>query len=334
MTNEVGVDVMKKILVFFSILLLSIAISSCDMIKNKKVIPELDDETQISQDHTGSEVVITPSEDIQDEKSAENDVTEDSISNDTTDTSGSSALNPENAPSNLDSSKIIYWMPQLNKEHKVPVLNTKYKNLLDKYGGYFTGDTSSKVIYLTFDEGYEYKKLMLTPRILDILKANDVKATFFLTKPYIRDNPELVKRMAEEGHICANHTTTHPSLPDLSSEKIIEELTTTADFFKEITGREMDKYMRPPKGEWSERMLYSANSIGYKTILWSMAHKDWDVNNQPGRDAAYNFVDTRYHNGAILLLHPQSKSNADALEDIIKNLKSKGYRFASLDELK
>lgn len=246
----------------------------------------------------------------------------------------------ENPPEEVDSStlsneKITSWMPARNKEHKVPVLNSKYKALLDKYGGYFVGDTSSKVIYLTFDEGYEYG---LTGRILDILKANDVKAAFFATASYIKKNPDLIQRMVDEGHIVGNHTRSHPIMPDLLASKgkdaVIKELTDTEDAYREVTGTEMPKYYRPPEGAWSEATLSITNSMGYKTILWSMAHRDWDPNNQPGKKAAFDFVNTYYHNGAILLLHPQSQSNTDALQDIITNLKNNGYRFAPLSELK
>lgn len=236
-----------------------------------------------------------------------------------------------NIPADLSSEKIVYWMPGRNKEHKVPPLNAKFKNLLDKHGGYFVGNTEAQVIYLTFDEGYENG---YTGEILDILKENGVKAAFFVTKPYIKGNQELVKRMVAEGHIVGNHTDKHPSMPDMPDERVIKELKDTADYFKEVTGSDMPGFYRPPMGEWSERTLYIANALGYKTILWSIAHKDWDPKNQPGREAAYQYIDTYYHNGAIILLHAVSKSNTEALGDIIKNLKSKGYRFAELTELK
>ncbi|KPU45353.1 peptidoglycan-N-acetylmuramic acid deacetylase PdaA precursor [Oxobacter pfennigii] len=233
--------------------------------------------------------------------------------------------------STLSNEKIVNWMPGRNKEHKVPILSSKFKNILDKYEGYFTGDTENKVIYLTFDEGYENG---YTGEILDILKQKGVTAAFFVTLPYIKKNPELVKRMVDEGHIVGNHSETHPSMPDVSDEKVLSEIKNTADYFKEITGKDMPGFFRPPMGEWSERTLYLTNSLGYKTILWSMAHKDWDTNNQPGKAATLDFVNTYYHNGAILLLHAVSKSNTEALGEIIQNLQNNGYRFAPLDELK
>jgi peptidoglycan-N-acetylmuramic acid deacetylase len=139
--------------------------------------------------------------------------------------------------------------------------------------------------------------------------------------------------MVEEGLIVGNHSSKHPSMPDVSNDRVISEITDTANYFKEVTGADMPKFFRPPKGEWSERTLYISKALGYKTILWSMAYRDWLVDQQPGRDAAFNYVDTHYHNGAVLLLHAVSKSNTEALDNIIKSLQSKGYRFASLDEL-
>lgn len=232
---------------------------------------------------------------------------------------------------NISNEKIVYWQPGRNTEHKVPVMKSAYKSLLDKYGGYFVGNTTEKVIYLTFDEGYENG---FSQKILDILKVNNVKAAFFVTKPYIKANIELTKRMVSEGHLVCNHSVNHLSMPDLSDEKMEYEIIETQNYFKEITGTEMPKFFRPPMGEWSEKSLYIANSLGYKTILWSIAHNDWDPNNQPGREAALNLLKTYYHNGAILLLHAVSQSNTEALDDIIKAMKDNGYRFATLDELK
>ena len=222
-------------------------------------------------------------------------------------------------------------MPGRNIKHETPKMSPAYKYVLDKYGGYFTGDTESKVVYLTFDEGYENG---YTGKILDILKEHNVNAAFFVTKPYIKQNAELVKRMVAEGHIVANHTDKHPSMPDVSNERVIKEIQDTDDYFKEVTGTDMPKYLRPPMGEWSERTLYITHEMGYKTILWSMAHKDWETKNQPGKEATLKFINTYYHNGAIILLHAVSESNTEALGDIIKSLQDKGYRFAPLTELK
>lgn len=188
-----------------------------------------------------------------------------------------------------------------------------------------------KVIYLTFDCGYENG---YTDQILDVLKEQDVPACFFVTKTYIRDNIELTKRMKEEGHQVGNHTITHPSMPEKSYEEIIQEVTGCAEYMSEVTGYDMDPYLRPPRGEYSARSLMITHDLGYKTIFWSMAYLDYDVNNQPGTDYVVNHFNKYHHDGAIILMHNVSSSNAGALDTVIVNLKAEGYRFASLNELK
>lgn len=202
---------------------------------------------------------------------------------------------------------------------------------ISEYGAYYLDkNTEDKVIYLTFDCGYENG---YTEHILDVLKNQDVPACFFVTKTYIRDNPELTKRMKEEGHQVGNHTITHPSMPSKSYEEIIQEITGCADYMKEVTGYDMDPYLRPPRGEYSARTLMLTHDLGYKTIFWSMAYLDYDVNNQPGADFVIEHFKKYHHNGAIILMHNVSASNSEALDEVITNLKAEGYRFASLNEL-
>lgn len=228
---------------------------------------------------------------------------------------------------------LIPWGLKQNNTHTVPEVPAKVKALLDKYSGYYVGDTSSKVIYMTFDEGYENG---YTNQILDILKSNNVRAAFFVTKPYITQNKDLIKRMVNEGHVVGNHTSKHPSMPSKTGDvnAFNLELTDTEKAFREVTGVEMPKYFRPPMGEFSEKSLYMTQRLGYRSIFWSFAHKDWEVNNQPPVDETINRVMTRSHNGEIMLLHAVSKSNTLALDSIIKELKSIGYRFGDLRELK
>lgn len=202
---------------------------------------------------------------------------------------------------------------------------------IQQYGAYYLDvNTKEKIIYLTFDCGYENG---YTQQILDILKKEEVPACFFVTKTYIRDNPDLTKRMKEEGHQVGNHTITHPSLPEKSYEEIINEVNGCAEYMKEVTGYQMDPYLRPPRGEYSERTLALTNDLGFKTVFWSMAYLDYDVNNQPGADYVINHFEKYHHSGAIILMHNVSSSNAEALETVIVNLKAEGYRFASLNEL-
>ncbi|WP_304942069.1 polysaccharide deacetylase family protein, partial [Vallitalea guaymasensis] len=172
-----------------------------------------------------------------------------------------------------------------------------------------------------------------TPTILDTLKANDVKATFFVTKPFIENNAELAKRMKDEGHIVGNHTVHHKRMYELTDDEIKYEIEETARYFEEMTGYKMDTFFRPPEGAYSERSLYLTGQLGYKTIFWSMAYADWDRNNQKGKEYAYNHVINNAHPGMISLLHAVSSSNTEALDDIIKTLKEQGYRFGNLYEI-
>ena len=221
------------------------------------------------------------------------------------------------------------WGFKKNKNAE-PDIFEETKELFRKYNTFYMDENRGKVLYLTFDEGYENG---YTAQILDILNACDVPAAFFVTGPYIETEHELVERMISEGHIIGNHTVHHPNLPKLSSaEKMAEELCTLNEKFLTQYGVPM-KYMRPPEGEYSERLLKVADTLGYKTILWSFAYKDWDPKHQRGADYAFNQVTPYLHDGAILLLHAVSKDNADALEDIINYAKNPGYEFKSLDNL-
>ncbi|MEF9952741.1 MAG: delta-lactam-biosynthetic de-N-acetylase [Clostridium sp.] len=230
------------------------------------------------------------------------------------------------------SNKEIHWGYRPNKEHKTPEIVSSVNELLCKHSGYYVGDTSSKKLYLTFDEGYENG---YTDEILDILKTNNVPAAFFVTKPYIEKEPELIKRMVNEGHIVGNHTSTHPAMPSITDnvDKFNQEFADTEKAFKDITGKDMPKYFRPPMGRYSEKSLYLTQKLGYKSVFWSFAHKDWEVNNQPSVENSKTKIESGMHNGCIILLHAVSESNTNALDSVIKCLKSQGYEFLSLDKL-
>ena len=205
------------------------------------------------------------------------------------------------------------------------------QNIIDltkKYGTYYM-DTTEKTLYLTFDEGYENG---YTAKILDVLKENEVPAAFFITGPYLKKETGLVKRMVEEGHIVGNHSINHPSLPSVTDDaELRKEIDGLNEQFKEMFGADM-KYLRPPRGEYSERTLALTRDMGYTNVFWSFAYKDWDVNNQKGTDYAYNEIKKGVHDGCILLLHAVSEDNANVLDSIIKDLKNEGYSFKSLDE--
>lgn len=198
---------------------------------------------------------------------------------------------------------------------------------------YFLGDTSKKIIYLTFDEGYENG---YSNKILDILKANDVKAAFFVTTPFINENPDLILRMVKEGHVVGNHSTTHPSMAAVALKgeaAFNEELNGCAEAFKRVTGKEIDKFFRPPSGKYSELSIADTQNLGYKTVFWSFAYVDWEVDNQPLYHEALNIIDGRTHPGGIYLLHAVSKTNTYILDYQIKKWKDQGYVFNSLYDL-
>ena len=220
------------------------------------------------------------------------------------------------------------WWFKRNTENTPP--SAQQDIAIDNYDAYYLGDTQRKTIYLTFDEGYENG---YSEKILDVLKEYDVKAAFFVTKSYIRDNTELIKRMVAEGHVVGNHSVTHPDMTTLTDEQIASEINDCAEYFKEITGQDMPHFFRPPEGVYSIHSLEQTQLQGYKTIFWSFAYGDWDVNKQPGKQAAYDMVMNNYHNGSIMLLHAVSQSNTEALPDIIKSLREKGYTFMSLEDL-
>lgn len=203
---------------------------------------------------------------------------------------------------------------------------------LAKYDAFYvdTKNKDKKVMYLTFDCGYDNG---YTEPMLDILKKHKAYAIFFVTQTYIRDNVEIVKRMKKEGHLVGNHTVKHKSMPDLSERDIKEELITCADYCKEATGYEMDPYVRPPMGEYSERTLQICKNLGYKTVFWSMAYLDYEVDNQPGSDFVIDHFEKYYHNGAIPLLHNVSKSNAEALDTVLTNMEKKGFTFENVDKI-
>lgn len=204
-------------------------------------------------------------------------------------------------------------------------------NFLSEYDGYYVGDTNSKVLYLTFDEGYENGN---TPKILDTLKEENVPAAFFVVKPYIKQEPDIVKRMVDEGHLVCNHSSHHPSMASIKdNEKFKLEFSEVEDEYKALIGEDMPKLFRPPMGKYSKSSLKKTKDLGYKTIFWSFAYKDWLVDNQPEEKAAIKKIVSGAHPGSIMLLHAVSSTNAKILKDVIQELKAQGYEFKSLNEL-
>lgn len=194
----------------------------------------------------------------------------------------------------------------------------------------FLGDVSKKELYLTFDNGYENG---FTPKILDILKEHQVPAIFFVTGHYVKEEPDLIKRMVAEGHLIGNHSWSHPDMSQISNAKLREELDKVRIEVQRITNQQSMTYLRPPRGIFNERILQASKELGYTSVFWSIAYKDWDTNAQRGWRYAYDSVMNQLHPGAVILLHSVSRDNTMALGAILAEAKRQGYVFKSLDQL-
>ena len=227
------------------------------------------------------------------------------------------------------------WYCVHSADHKQPVCDPSM-SFIENHGGYYIdkhhGDgCADKVVYLTLDAGYENGNVAL---ILDTLKKEKVSGAFFVLSHLIENNTDLVKRMADEGHTVCNHTAKHKDMSAIGNiSEFAAELEALEKLYREKTGKTMAKYYRPPEGRFSEDNLIMAEKLGYKTVFWSFAYADWDNNHQMSEAAATKKILSNVHNGAVLLLHPTSKTNAAILGNVIRTLKAEGYRFGTLDEL-
>lgn len=202
---------------------------------------------------------------------------------------------------------------------------------LKEYDAAYLGDTAQPVIYLTFDSGYENG---CTARILDVLKKHNAPAAFFLVGNYIEKNADLVRRMVDEGHIVGNHTMHHYDMSKISDEAAFsKELSDLEALFRDTTGKELPKYYRPPQGIYSQENLKAAKKLGYRTVFWSLAYVDWKNDAQPTKDEAFSKLIPRIHNGAVVLLHSTSETNAQILDELLTKWEGMGYRFESIEKL-
>ncbi len=233
-----------------------------------------------------------------------------------------------NTNTEVVSTKKIEWGIKRNDNHEQPDVGSANRKILEGDNGICLGNKDSKTIYLTFDEGYEAG---YTSEILKILKENNVKATFFITAHYVNTQEDLVKQMIDEGHIIGNHTVNHKSMPSLTEEEIKKEVMDLHQGVYEKFRYEM-KYIRPPKGEFSEKTLQITNSLGYQNVMWSFAYEDWNEEKQPNEEQSKQKILNNLHNGEIILLHGNSKTNTNILDSVIKEVKNMGYEFKSLDE--
>lgn len=237
-------------------------------------------------------------------------------------------------PSNA-AGKSYSWYCVHVKDHVQPRADAAL-SFVEDCGGFYIDrrhtdpDAEDRVIYLTFDAGYENGNV---EKILNVMKENEVTGAFFVLANLIEKNPELIRRMVDEGHLVCNHTARHKDMSALDDTEFLAELAALETLYSACVGGEMPRYYRPPEGKFSRENLECANQNGYKTIFWSFAYPDWDNNRQMSAEKAKNIVSENIHNGEVMLLHPTSATNAAILGDVIAELKAQGYRFGTLDEL-
>lgn len=233
-------------------------------------------------------------------------------------------------PVTIVNAEVTNWGLSFPTPGQPPVGNASSEEL-EALSARYLGDVSEPVIYLTFDAGFENGN---TPAILDALKKHHAPAAFFLVGNYLETAPDLVRRMVEEGHVVGNHTTSHPDMSKIADlETFQQELKGVEDLYREVTGQEMPKLYRPPQGKFSLENLKQAQQLGYTTVFWSLAYVDWYTDNQPTKEQAFDKLLPRIHNGAIVLLHSTSSTNAQILDELLTKWEQAGYRFGNLKEL-
>lgn len=238
----------------------------------------------------------------------------------------SSASDTASIPTSADAG----WGLSFQEEGQPPVANATREEL-KKFDAYYSEDTQDKVLYLTFDCGYENGN---TPAILEALKKHNAPAAFFVVGTFVASNPDLVKQMADEGFTVGNHTYHHPDMSQISTkEEFQKELDDVAKAYNEITGKDMAKYYRPPQGKYSEANLQMAKELGYKTFFWSLAYVDWYQDDQPTKEEAFDKLLKRVHPGAIVLLHNTSRTNGEIIDELLTKWEEMGYTFQALDQI-
>ena len=318
------------------LLIVILCLSGCSETDKENSIEkqtEVEEEQEpIWEDPTAEELATDSAEKRQEEKAQEE-------KNSETMGTGASGETSTATPDEEDSHKVLNydeisnkkfaWWFKRNETNSQPEAQQEVD--IEQYDAWYVEpDQQEKVVYLTFDCGYENG---FTPAMLDALKKHKAKGVFFITKHFAKDAADIVKRMKEEGHYVGNHTANHPDLTEMDTRSIKVELKECEEAVKEYTGYEMDMFFRPPKGEYSERVLKNAQDMGYKTLFWSLAYVDYDVNKQPGKDYVIEHYKKYIHPGAIPLIHNVSESNAQALDQVLTDLEGMGYRFGDPAEI-
>ncbi len=298
---------MRKLSIYFSLFALTMLCTTGCSLNNKA--------TEVSSENNTAQ------------STTDNNENNSSIDNNSKNQTTSSSSSQNNSSDNLDN-EITNWFYIPNTTHTTPDINPDLNYDLSTYDAIYNLDSNrkSKTLYLTFDEGYENG---YTTKILDVLKEKNVQAVFFVTSSYIDRNPDLIKRMVLEGHIVGNHSSTHPSMPTLTSSKedFNEEISDVENKYEKLIGAKMTKIFRPPMGCYSEKSLSMTKDLGYTTVFWSFAYDDWNTEKQPEVEYAKNKILDNLHDGSILLLHAVSKTNTEILGDVIDSAKDLGYDF-------
>ncbi len=236
----------------------------------------------------------------------------------------------------VNAQEAFSWYTIRKKDHSQPTVSNELSFAKD-YDLYWCDSRHNdygeeeKVIYLTFDAGYENGNIQ---KILNALREENVKASFFILDNLILKNDDLVKQMIDDGHVVANHTTKHKDMTKMTcKDDFAKELRELECLYEKTFGKKMPKYYRPPEGKISKENLKWAKELGYKTVMWSFAYADWDNGKQPSQEYAMKKITDNLHNGEIMLLHPTSSTNAEIISRLIKDLKKSGYRFATIEEL-
>lgn len=237
---------------------------------------------------------------------------------------------PVSSRSSPVSASSCSWGLKFSSDGKAPSAPASAEELAD-YNAYYIGDQNENVIYLTFDVGYENGN---TERILDALKKHDITAAFFVVGTYIESQPELIRRMVQDGHVVGNHTWNHPDMSEITDVNTFKkELTDVEEAFSNVTGEKMSAFFRPPQGRFSSQSLQLANELGYQTIFWSLAYEDWNQNAQPAEETAIDKLTRRIHPGAVVLLHNTSSTNAAILDELLTKWENMGYQIRPLTDL-
>lgn len=316
--GDVMIVMKEKIILLILTFALTASLSSCKKIEDKD-----NTSSQTVSKNTSSALLNSKAESL---VSQAQSMISEIISDVVPEVSAPAVLNPNYTDIAKLSNKKNGWGQgtQVDKDNR-PVSCDTFQSKYGQYNAVFIKE-NNKNVYLTFDEGYENG---YTAQILDVLKEKKAPAVFFVTYDYAKRNPDLIKRMISEGHVVGNHSYTHPSMPTVSLEKASEEITKLHDYIKENFNYTMTLF-RPPMGEYSEQTLALTKELGYQSVFWSFAYKDWDTKNQPEEAAALKKTVDAVHGGAVYLLHAVSKTNTNILGEFIDEVRAKGFAFQAL----